>query len=114
MNKFIVAVIVSVTLLTTGCTAVLIGGAGVGGYAAGKDERPLGVISSDISITSRVKATLIKDNKIDAFDINVDTNRGVVTLYGHVNNSAQLTRVIKLARTISGVKKVTSKLIIIK
>jgi len=114
MNKVLSIVFLSVGLLISGCTTVLIGGAGVGGYAAGKDERSLGVISSDISITSRVKATLIKDDQIDAFDINVDTYRGVITLYGHVKNSAQVTRVIRLTKTISGVRKVISKLIIIK
>jgi len=114
MNKFIGVIVISAMLVMSGCTAVLVGGAGVGGYAAGKDERPLGVIASDISITSRVKATLIKDDQVDAFDINVDTYRGVVTLYGHVSSSTQLTRVIKLTRTVSDVKKVISKLSVIK
>lgn len=102
------------TLFLGGCTAVLVGGAGAGGYAAGTDERPLGVISEDISITASVKTTFIKDDQIDAFDINVDTYRGVVTLYGHTKSSAQITRAIRLARTINGVKKVVSKLTVIK
>ena len=114
MNKILSISLLSASLLMSGCTTMLIGGAGVGGYAVGKDERSLGVISSDISVTSRVKATLIKDNQIDAFDINVDTYRGVVTLYGHVKSSHQLSRTIKLARTVSGARKIVSKLIIIK
>jgi len=114
MNKVLSVVFLCAGLLISGCTVALVGGAGVGGYAVGKDERSLGVISSDISITSRVKATLIKDDQIDAFDINVDTHRGVVTLYGHVKSSAQITRVIRLTKTISDVRKVISKLIIIK
>jgi len=114
MNKNIAFLALLFTLFLNGCTTVLVGGAGAGGYAVGTDERPLGVISSDISITASVKTTLIKDKQIDAFDINVDTYRAVVTLYGHVKSSAQMTRAISLAKTVKGVRKVVSKLTVIK
>ncbi|MBL4744356.1 MAG: BON domain-containing protein [Cycloclasticus sp.] len=114
VNELLIASLIFFACLLNGCTAVLIGGAGAGGYAMGTDERSLGVISEDISITASVKATLIKDNQIDAFDINVDTYRSVVTLHGHVKSSSQISRAIKLSRTINGVKKVISKLIVIK
>ena len=115
MNKYIVLIMALLTvMILTGCTTLLIGGAGAGGYAVGTDERPLGVISNDISITASVKTTLIKDGQIDAFNINVDTYRGVVILHGHVKSAAQLTRAVKLSATISGVKKVVSKLAVIK
>jgi hyperosmotically inducible protein len=113
MNKFLSLFIFLSAFLINGCTAVLVGGAGAGGYAAGTDERPLGVISEDIAITASVKATLIKDDKIDAFDINVDTYRSVVTLHGHAKTAQQITRAIRLSQTISGVKKVISKLKVI-
>jgi hyperosmotically inducible protein len=102
------------TLILSGCAAVLVGGAGGAGYAAGTDERSLDVISEDISTTASVKTALIKDEQIDAFDINVDTYRSVVTLHGRVKSLSQLTRAVRLARTISGVKKVKSKLVVIK
>lgn len=114
MNKILMILMMASSYLLSACTTILVGGAGAGGYAVGTDERPIGVISSDLSITTSVKATLIKDDQIDAFDINVDTHRGVVTLYGHVKSTAQISRVIRLSRTISGVKKVISKLVIIK
>lgn len=101
-------------ILFTGCTTILVGGAGVGGYAVGTDERPIGVISSDLSLTAKVKATLIKDSKIDAFDINVDTQRGIVSLHGHVKSSAEQSRAVRLASSIKGVKRVVSALLIIK
>jgi hyperosmotically inducible protein len=114
MNKKISLIMFFCILLMTGCTTLLVGGAGAGGYAVGTDERPIGVISEDISITASVKTTLIKDKQVDAFDINVDTYRGVVTLNGHVKSSALASRAVQLARTVSGVKKVTSKLVVIK
>lgn len=113
MNVLSVIFSIFFTLLLTGCTTVLIGGAGAGGYAVGTDERPIGVISEDIAITASVKASLIKDEKIEAFNINVDTYRSVVTLAGHVKNSSQLNRAIQLARTVKGVKNVISKLAVI-
>ena len=113
MNVLSVIFSIFFTLLLTGCTTVLIGGAGAGGYVVGTDERPVGVISEDIAITASVKATLIKDEQIEAFDINVDTYRSVVTLHGDVKNSSQLNRAIQLARTVKGVKNVISKLAVI-
>lgn len=115
MKKYYIASTLLLTLiLLNGCTAILVGGAGVGGYVVGTDERKIGDIAEDASITARVKATLIKDSQIDAFDINVDTYRRVVTLHGHVKSSSQVTRAVSLARTVSGVRKVVSKLSIIK
>jgi len=114
MKKYFVLIMVLLSINLTACTTLLVGGAGVAGYAVGTDERPLGVISKDASITASVKTALIKDKQIDAFDINVDTYRGVVTLHGHVKSSAQITRAVSLSRTIGGVKKVIPKLTIIK
>ena len=114
MNKLLTAFIFLSVFALNGCTTVLVGGAGAGGYAAGTDERPLGVIADDATITASVKTTLIKDDQIDAFDINVGTYRGVVTLHGHVKTSAQISRSIRMARTVSNVKKVVSKLVVIK
>ena len=102
MRKFRILICLFINvLILNGCTTLLVGGAGAGGYAIAKDQRKVGVIASDV-------------NQIDAFDINVDTYRGVVTLHGHTKNVAQTTRAIRLARTINGVKKVISKLVVIK
>lgn len=113
MKKYFVIIMALLSIGLTGCTTLLVGGAGAAGYAVGTDERPLDVISKDASITASVKTVLITDKQVDAFDINVDTYRGVVTLHGHVKSSAQLTRAVSLSRTVSGVKNVIPKLAII-
>lgn len=95
-----------------GCTTILVGGPVAGDYTQGADKRPSAVVSNDISITARVKSALIKDSQIDAFEINIDTYRSVVTLYGHVKNTLQITRVIRLSKTVNGIKKVISKLVV--
>lgn len=101
------------SIMLSGCTLALMGGAGAGGYYVGSDDRSIGVISNDASITASVKTTLFRDDKIDAMDIDVDTFRGVVTLHGHVPSRKLASRSVKLAYSNKDVKKVISKLAII-
>ena len=60
----------------------------------------------DASITTRVKAKLATDGDINPFNINVDTNEGVVTLQGRVKKAETRTRAERYARETDGVKKV--------
>ena len=60
----------------------------------------------DASITSKVKAKLAADGDINPFNINVDTNEGVVTLQGQVKKAEIRTRAERYARETGGVKKV--------
>ncbi len=96
--------------LTTGCFWAAVGGAGAAGYAIAKDERSAGTIAKDASITGSVKSKFIRDKQIKAFDINVDTHQGVVTLNGHVPNDSTRSRAIKIANGVEGVQSVNSKL----
>ncbi len=67
-------------------------------------------VSSDASITTKVKAALINDSKIKGHDIQVDTQRGEVVLSGMVDSRAQIEEAMKVATGIDGVKKVTNQL----
>ncbi|MGD8514641.1 MAG: BON domain-containing protein [Granulosicoccaceae bacterium] len=113
-NVFFPVILLSVLLLG-GCTAAVVGGAAVGGYYVGKDERSVGQITEDGVITSKVNAKYVNDNLVKARDINVDTYNNVVYLYGHVDSQAAYDRAVALARSVKGVKQVvSSKLRIIK
>jgi len=101
------------TTLCPGCFWLAVGGAGVAGYEVAKDDRSIGTKVDDASITSGVKTKLIKDAEIDAFDINVDTYEGVVTLHGNVPSGSARDRAVQLARSVKGVKKVRSELVIV-
>jgi len=83
------------------------------GNGSNNSTRSSNTQSQDTSITANVKASLIRDNQIDAFNIKVTTYYGVVTLNGYVTDAAQISKSIKHASTITGVKRVTSNLIII-
>ena len=60
----------------------------------------------DAAITAEVKAKLAVDGDINPFNIDVDTNEGVVTLQGRVAKAEARVRAERLARETEGVKKV--------
>lgn len=105
---------VGLTMLLSGCAAVVVGGAAAGGYYVGQDERSIGRISEDATITSSINAAYVKDDLVSALDINVDTRNGVVTLYGSVSSGRVATRAVQLARSVKGVKQVHSKLTVVR
>jgi len=68
--------------------------------------RTVGSQVDDAAITAKVKAKLAADGDINPFNIDVDTNEGVVTLQGRVAKEEVRTRAEQLARDTSGVKRV--------
>lgn len=96
-----------------GCGALVVGGAAAGGYYVGKDDRTLGEITDDATITSTINARYVKDSRVSALDINVDTRRGVVTLYGSVASQQIADRAVEIARSVKGVRQVISKLTVV-
>lgn len=66
----------------------------------------VGTEIDDSVITSSVKAALIGDPDIKAFDFKVETRKGDVLLSGFVDSQAQLDRATVAARSVTGVKNV--------
>ncbi len=114
MNKVVLILVLTLTSLLSGCGALVVGGAAAGGYYVGQDERTLGEITDDATITSSINARYVKEKNISALDINVDTRRGVVTLYGSVDSQAAASSAVEIARNTSGVKQVISKLTVVR
>jgi hyperosmotically inducible protein len=104
---------VVLVLLLTGCAAAVVGGAAAGGYYVAKSDRTAAEIASDTTITSTINSRYVKDDLISAFDVNVDTYRGTVTLYGNVPSQQAAARAVELARTVNGVNRVQSKLTVV-
>ncbi len=109
----VIAALVFVVTSATGCFWIAVGGAGVAGYEIAKDDRSIGTKFGDASITTGVKTKFIHDKRVDALDINVDTFNGVVTLNGSVPSKRVKDRAIQIARSVKGVKRVRSKLIVV-
>jgi hyperosmotically inducible periplasmic protein len=68
--------------------------------------------TDDATTTSAIKMKFAADKTVDAFDINVDTKDGNVTLTGTVNTKAEADKAVALAKSVEGVKSVTPKLTI--
>jgi osmotically-inducible protein OsmY len=67
-------------------------------------------VMTDAEITSAVKTKFLADKAVSGLNINVDTDKGVVTLTGPVHSATEKSEALRLARTTKGVKKVVSKL----
>lgn len=78
-----------------------------GAYSAGADAK---AAASDTWITSAAKLRLIADTDTPGFDINVDTDRGVVTLFGTVDTPATKKRAEAEVRKVDGVVNVVNDL----
>lgn len=78
--------------------------------AKSDEERGIGRAVDDGVITGKVKTALIADAEIKGLMIDVDTNRGVVTLSGQVETTAQLDKVMKIAGQTEGVNAVNNQL----
>jgi hyperosmotically inducible periplasmic protein len=66
--------------------------------------------ASDMWITSDVKMRLLSNSKTPAFDINVDSDNGAVTLFGVVDSQAAKEAATTEARKVDGVKSVANEL----
>jgi len=76
------------------------------GMVACSSTRTAGTQVDDSSITASVKAKLAADGDINPFNIDVDTNEGVVTLQGRVEKEEARTKAEQLARDTDGVARV--------
>jgi hypothetical protein len=80
--------------------------------AAGTKSESTGEYFDDSVITTKVKSLLVKDTVLKAFQISVETYRGVVQLSGFVNSQTTIDRAGEIARGVSGVKSVKNNLIL--
>lgn len=88
-------------------TLALVGGLGV---VACSTTQPVSEQIDDAGITTQVKARLVADPDVAAMNIDVDTNEGVVTLSGRVENADQSREAQKLAAQTDGVRRVINNL----
>ena len=63
-------------------------------------------ITEDATITGKIKAELAKDRTVSALGINVDTNKGVVTLSGNAKSKEEVDKAVAIAKNTGGVSSV--------
>jgi len=104
-----------ISTLAFGATLALFGstyGSINSAYAA--DNKTVGEIIDDASITASVKAALLADNRTEGFDINVDTSDGNVSLRGGADSYEDSRAASDIAKGVSGVREVRNELIVAK
>jgi hyperosmotically inducible protein len=74
--------------------------------SACSSTKTAGAQVDDAAITAKVKAKLAADGDINPFNIDVDTNEGVVTLQGRVSKEEARTKAERHARETDGVRRV--------
>lgn len=77
-----------------------------------KNTRTVDEKIDDASITAQVNMTLLYHRSTSGLNILVETNRGVVTLKGKANNTAELDLATKFAMDVNGVKSVKNRMTI--
>jgi hyperosmotically inducible protein len=80
------------------------------GCASDSPGRSMGTTVDDSVITSKVKSSLLADDVVSGFDINVETNRGNVMLSGFVDTTNQIDRAVTIANNVQGVQRVVNHL----
>ncbi|OMH33623.1 BON domain-containing protein [Motiliproteus sp. MSK22-1] len=75
-----------------------------------QESREAAQTVSDSWITTKVKSMLIYNRNVDGVDIDVSTQKGVVTLRGRVDSEFERKLAISIAEGVKGVKSVSSEL----
>jgi osmotically-inducible protein OsmY len=73
-------------------------------------ERSAGQVFDDTAILAKTKAALVKDPDIHGASIDVDVNRGQVTLTGVVRSEAERKKVLETVWGVKGVQGVQTDL----
>lgn len=76
------------------------------------ERASVGETIDDTVITTKVKALFVKDKKVDARDISVTTNQGMVELKGEVDSKEDFDKAIEITKGVNGVKGVKNNMTI--
>ena len=77
---------------------------------AGTPLQKIKEVADDSTITGRIKAEFAKDKAVSALGINVDTNKGVVTLSGNAKTREEADKAAAIAKSTSGVSSVRNEI----
>jgi hyperosmotically inducible protein len=93
-----------------GCAPAVVGAGAAGGYKVATDERGVGRVWYDATITTKVKNALGESHEVRARKIDVDTVEGAVILTGIVETQEEARKAVDIAEGVPGVKEVKNNL----
>ncbi len=73
-------------------------------FEAGKE------LISDSTITAKIKAKFLGNDILKVANVHVETNKGVVKLFGELPSINDINQAIEIAENTDGVKEVISKI----
>jgi hyperosmotically inducible protein len=105
-------VLCGLILLATlaGCAPAVVGAGAAGGYKVATDERGVGRVWDDATITAKVKNALGESHEVRARNIDVDTVEGAVILTGIVESQEEARKAVDITKGVPGVKEVKNNL----
>lgn len=114
MSNKIICIFGLATMLATlnGCILAAGAAGAEAGYVASQEKRTVGETIDDQVILSSVKSKLLADPDVSGLAINVDVDRGNVTMRGYVKTQHEVDRAIELARGTEGVVSVDSRMVL--
>jgi hyperosmotically inducible periplasmic protein len=81
-------------------------------YKSKSEQKTVKRVVKDSVITSKVKASLLKDEGLKSLKVSVETSHGVVLLSGFVETEGQIIQAAKVASETEGVKSVNNSLML--
>jgi osmotically-inducible protein OsmY len=84
----------------------------VAGCAGTKKTESTGQYVDDSAITTKVKAEILKNEKLKSFQISVETFKGDVQLSGFVDSPQMVSEAGRVAKSVDGVRSVKNNLIV--
>ncbi len=92
-----------------GCAGILLVTTGCGSTS---ESRSTGQVIDDTAIHTKVKTALVNDPVVSGTAINVDVERGVVTLGGAVNGEVEKRKAEEIVRGVNGVRSVQNNIVV--
>lgn len=84
----------------------------VAGCAGSRTQERTGETVDDSVITAKVKAAIAQDSSLGAFQIDVETFKGVVQLSGFVDSQDAKSKATNVAGKVAGVRSVKNSLVV--
>ncbi len=116
MRKLLIVSLFTTSLVTTGCTGLLVGGAVAGGYAAAStlhDRRTPGTVIDDRNLEVNISKNLLADKYIDDYShTNLTVYNGVVLVTGEASTQSVVNRIIKTIKKTPNIKRVEADIIV--
>jgi osmotically-inducible protein OsmY len=111
-NVFVPVLVALSSFSLSGCLLAAGAAGAEAGYVASQDNRSAGQTIDDQMILSSIKTKMLADPDVSGLKINVDVNKGRVTLRGYVESQHEVNRAMELARRTGGVVSVDNRMIV--